>query len=76
MLDAKIQKATPHWKEVSKVLYYPHNEKEYNEAVRLLDSLIDTVGEDENHPLASLMEILGLLIEKYEDEHIPEITET
>ena len=75
MLDAKIQQATPHWQEVSKVLYYPHSEKEYNEAVRLLDSLIDTVGEDENHPLASLMEILGLLIEKYEDEHVPEITE-
>ena len=75
MLDAKIQQASPHWQEVSKVLYYPHNEKEYNEAVRLLDSLIDTVGEDENHPLASLMEILGLLIEKYEDEHVPEITE-
>jgi len=33
------------------------------------------VGEDENHPLASFMEILGLLIEKYEDEYIPEITE-
>ncbi len=76
MLDAKIQQATLHWREVSRVLYYPHNEKEYKEAVRLLDSLIDTVGEDENHPLASLMEILGLLIEKYEDEHIPEITET
>ena len=75
MLDAKIQQAIPHWREVSKVLYYPHNEKEYNEAVRLLDSLIDTIGEDENHPLASLMEILGLLIEKYEDEHVPEITE-
>ena len=51
------------------------NDSEYSEAVRLLDSLIDTVGEDENHPLASLMEILGLLIEKYEDEHVPEITE-
>lgn len=46
---------------------------EYDEAVRLLDSLIDTVGEDEKHPLASLMEILGVLIEKYEDEHVPEI---
>ena len=51
------------------------NDSEYSEAVRLLDSLIDTVGEDENHPLASLMEILGLLIGKYEDEHVPEITE-
>ena len=75
MLDVKIERATPHWTEVSKILYFPHTEKEYEEAVRLLDSLIDTVGEDETHPLASLMEILGVLIEKYEDEHVPEITE-
>ncbi len=75
MLDVQIQQAAPHWKEVSKVLYYPHTEKDYEEAVRLLDNLIDTIGEDETHPLASLMEILGLLIEKYEDEHVPEITE-
>jgi len=75
MLDAKIEQATLHWTEVSKILYSPHSEKEYEEAVHLLDNLIDTIGEDENHPLASLMEILGVLIEKYEDEHIPEITE-
>jgi HTH-type transcriptional regulator/antitoxin HigA len=74
MLDTKIQQATSAWTEVSKILYFPHSETEYKEAVRLLDNLIDTIGEDENHPLASLMEILGLLIEKYEDEHVPEIT--
>jgi len=39
-----------------------------------LDGLIDEVGEDESHPLASLMEIVGVLIEKYEDEHVPELT--
>jgi HTH-type transcriptional regulator/antitoxin HigA len=75
MLDAKIEQATPYWTEVSKILYIPHTEKEYEESVRLLDNLIDTIGEDENHSLASLMEILGVLIEKYEDEHVPEITE-
>ena len=41
--------------------------------VTLLDSLIDEVGENEAHPLASLMEIVGVLIEKYEDEHVPEL---
>jgi len=76
MSDSKIEQATPHWAEVSKILYLPHSEKEYQEAVRLLDNLIDAIGEDENHPLASLMEILGYLIEKYEDEHVPEITKT
>ena len=75
MLDSKIEQATPYWAEVSKIIYIPHTEKEYEEAVRLLDNLIDTIGEDENHPLASLMEILGVLIEKYENEHVPEITD-
>lgn len=74
MLDTKIAQASLHWSEVSKILYFPHSEKEYREAVRLLDNLIDTVGEDESHPLASLMEVLGVLIEKYEDEHVAEIT--
>jgi len=31
------------------------------------------VGDDEVHPLASLIEIVGVLIEKYEDEHVPEL---
>ena len=43
--------------------------------VAVLDDLIDVVGEDENHPLASIMEVIGVLIEKYEDDHIPELTE-
>lgn len=41
--------------------------------IALLDSMIDEVGEDESHPLASLMEVVGVLIEKYEDEHVPEL---
>ena len=39
----------------------------------LLDRLIDEVGEDESHPLASLMEIVGVLIQNYEDQHVPEL---
>jgi HTH-type transcriptional regulator/antitoxin HigA len=48
---------------------------EYNRLVDVLDQLIDQVGEDETHPLASLMEVIGILIEKYEDEHVPELDE-
>jgi len=54
-------------------IYVPHSEAEYQRLVALLDSMIDEVGEDESHPLASLMEIVGVLIEKYEDEHVPEL---
>ncbi len=48
---------------------------EYECLVDILDQLIDLVGEDAAHPLASLMEVIGVLIERYEDEHVPEITD-
>jgi len=58
---------------VAKILYVPHDDAEYDRLVSVLDQLIDQVGEDETHPLASLMEVIGTLIEKYEDDHVPEL---
>jgi HTH-type transcriptional regulator / antitoxin HigA len=62
------------WDQASQFLYVPHSETEYKRLVAFLDDLIDEVGENENHPLASLMELVGTLIEKYEDENVAEIT--
>ncbi len=73
MQTPKLQQVIAAWPNIAGFIYVPHTEEEYQETVSLLDGLIDDVGEDENHPLASLMEVLGVLIEKYEDEHIPEI---
>ncbi len=64
------------WDSVNKILYVPHTEAEYNRLVGILDQLIDQVGEDETHPLASLMEVIGVLVERCEDKHVPEITES
>jgi len=50
-----------------------HTDAEYRRLVAVLDGLIDEVGEDETHLLASLMEVIGVLIEKYEDDHVPEL---
>jgi len=41
----------------------------------MVDDLIDEVGEDQSHPLASLMEVLGALVENYEASHVPELIE-
>jgi len=49
--------------------------EEYQRLVTFLDALIDEVGEEETHPLASLMEVVGVLIERYEEEHVPELTQ-
>lgn len=55
--------------------FVPHAESEYRRLVTVLDDLIDVVGENENHPLASLMEVIGVLVERYEAEHVPELAE-
>ena len=75
MLDATVLLAEKVWPSVAKILYVPHDDAEYDRLVEVLDQLIDQVGEDEVHPLASLMEVIGVLIEKYEDEHVPELDE-
>ncbi len=75
MLDATVREVEQVWPSVAKILYVPHDDTEYDRLVSVLDQLIDQVGEDELHPLASLMEVIGALIERYEDEHIPELDE-
>lgn len=71
----EMQTAKSVWPKIAPVLFVPHTQNEYRRLVTLLDTLIDIVGENENHPLASFMEVIGVLIEKYEDENVPEVTE-
>ena len=73
MSTAQIERAFQAWPQVEPTLRVPHNEREYRQLVKLLDRLVDEVGEDEKHPLASMMEILGVLIGKYEDQHVAEL---
>ncbi len=68
-----LEQITPAWNNVSKFIHVLHNEKDYQQAVALLDTLIDIVGENEKHPLASLMELVGVLIEQYENVFVPEL---
>ena len=73
MHNLDVDKTVNAWSSLEGSVFVPHNEDEYRQLVALLDRLTDEIGEDESHPLASLMEIVGVLIEKYEDDHVPEL---
>ncbi|HYR77258.1 MAG TPA: hypothetical protein VEM96_15595 [Pyrinomonadaceae bacterium] len=73
MQNLDVQREETAWSSLSGDVFVPHNEAEYDRIVAVLDHLIDEVGEDETHPLASLMEVLSVLIERYEAEHVPEL---
>ena len=46
----------------------PHSEDEYQNLVGVLDSLVDEVGNTQDHKLAPVMETIGNLIETYENQ--------
>lgn len=74
MPTINIDKTIQAWSNLNDTLFVPHTEAEYQKLVSLLDNLIDEVGEDESHPLASLMEVIGFLIESYESKNVPELS--
>src|SRR5438093_7207935 len=75
MSVAELENVTKAWPPISRAVRVPRTEADCQELVELLDRITDEVGEDENHPLASLMDVLGVLVEKYEDEHAPQLAE-
>jgi HTH-type transcriptional regulator/antitoxin HigA len=49
----------------------PRNIKEYSELEKILDKLIDAVRDNEKHPLAEVMQIIGENLEYYDNQHFP-----
>ncbi len=72
-MSTKLEEVSRIWPLIDNILTPPHNEEQYEQLVAFLDEVTDIVGEDESHPLSSLMETLGTLIEAYEIQNISEI---
>ena len=58
------------WLEIAPYLTIS-NDLEYDQAVERLNSLIDEVGTNIDHPLYSFLDTLSILIEDYEEQHYP-----
>ena len=64
----EIQTVQDIWPQLSSIVFVPRTESDYQQLSTLREELITLIGESENHPLVSLMEVVEALIEKYESE--------
>ena len=46
-----------------------YSEDEYDHMVMLMNALLDTAGDDEDHPLSGLLDLVGDLVSRYEKKH-------
>lgn len=45
------------------------NDKEYERTVALMNALLDVAGDDENHPMSGLLDLVSDLVEDYDTAH-------
>ena len=46
-----------------------HTKADYDRTVKMMNELLDVAGDDEDHPLSSLLELTSDLVSSYEQEH-------
>jgi HTH-type transcriptional regulator/antitoxin HigA len=69
-MSALLKETQEHWRAIGPLLTI-RGERDYAAAVERLESLLNEVGDDEQHPLYGLLDTLGTLIHAYEEEHVP-----
>lgn len=58
------------WSAIAPILTI-RNEQDYDRGIAQLNELLDEVGTNEEHPLYSLLDTLGIVIQAYEEAHYP-----
>lgn len=74
IMKPQLAQAVKHWDYIAPLVKYPNNKKEFNDLVNMLDELLEIVGNDENHRLIGLVDVLSNLIAYYEEDNAPEMT--
>jgi len=73
MTSIQISGAAKAWQNLQHYIPFSaiHSEQQYEQAIEALEVLLDATNNDEDHPLADMVETLGELIHIYEEEHLP-----
>lgn len=64
----KIQEIQPHWTVIRPYLSI-RNEEDYDRAIEQMNTLLDEVGTNEEHPMYEYLDTLGTIIHAYEEKN-------
>ncbi|WP_198328526.1 hypothetical protein [Methylovulum psychrotolerans] len=70
-MNSNLQAMMTSWQPIAPLVSVPYTETQYQERIALLNELIDEVGENEDHPLATLLDVVGMAVANYEQIHYP-----
>jgi len=68
-MKPQLTQAVKHWEHIAPIIKCPSNKKEFNNLINTLDDLLDIIGNDENHHLIGLVDVISNLIAYYEENN-------
>jgi HTH-type transcriptional regulator / antitoxin HigA len=71
-LDSQIATVLHVWPDITPLVFVPRTEQEFVRLLEVTKYIANIVRNDETHPLSSLLDVLGSLVEHYEQEHDPD----
>lgn len=74
-LNHDIKNTIKHWKHISNAIHEPLNSTDYNRLAKILDELLDIVGEDESHELMGLIDVISHMLTMYDERKNYQIKE-
>ena len=61
----------PELRQIADSLCPIRSEADFDRTIKMMNALLDEAGDDEDHPLSSLLELTSDLVSRYEQEHHP-----
>lgn len=69
LTDRNFEQVIKSWKLIAPVIHEPQVPDDYDKLSYLLDKLLDIVGDDENHELIGLVDVISHMIAIYDEHH-------
>ncbi len=69
-MNTLVDETREHWQAIGPLLTI-RSDRDHAAALERVSTLLEEVGDDQQHPLYGLLDTLGTLIHAYEEEHVP-----
>ncbi len=70
-MNRQLSEVIRHWGYISSIVSEPKTKKQYELLLKQWEQLLDLIGDDENHELVGLIDVVSHFLEQYNQKHQP-----
>ena len=68
-MNRQLSEVIKHWNYISPVVGEPKTKKQYELLLKQWEQLVELIGDDENHKLVGLLDVISHFLEQYNQKH-------